>query len=364
MPQPEKPALSEADFEAIAAAVNETERGRWFLAEYARRNRHADTERVLEAVTRLERSLSARTDAAPSDTIRSTIADMAEAIARTKAEIAAIRPSEDNFGTISNATIELDAIVSTTELATSEILANAERVQEIAWTMREQGLEPSFCDQLDGLMTQTYQACSFQDLTGQRIRKVVNVLHFLEERIEAMNLIWGGKDTRGLKAETPSMEASLLNGPALPGEGLEQIGVDEILDPEPAVCEPAVSEPAASEPVPEPAVIEPVVIEPAAARVAPGIPVAAETTIEAETIVEDIVWEDAPLEDNSREDNPREAAMEAAARLIADNLASPAAPLAPATPELEPQPKSVAKDAVKASPIDSLTPAEKLALFS
>ena len=328
MSQPEKPVLSEADFEAIAAAVNETERGRWFLAEYARRNRHADTERVLEAVTRLERSLATRSDAAPAEKIRSTIADMAEAIARTKAEIAAIRPSEDNFGTISNATIELDAIVSTTELATSEILACAERVQEIAWTLREQGLEPTFCDQLDGLMTQTYQACSFQDLTGQRIKKIVNVLHFLEERIEAMNLIWGGKDTRGLKADTPTIEASLLNGPALPGEGLEQPGVDEILDPEAAPA------PAAETPAP------------------------AEATADAEVLIEDIVWEDAPLEEASREE-----AIEAAARLIAGNLTANAAPLAPAAPEPAAQPQPAAK-AAKTSPIDNLTASEKLALFS
>ncbi|HWK88037.1 MAG TPA: hypothetical protein VNQ34_11100 [Xanthobacteraceae bacterium] len=345
MSQPDKPVLSEADFEAIAAAVNETERGRWFLAEYARRNRHADTERVLEAVARLERSLASRSDAAPAETIRSTIADMAEAIARTKAEIAAIRPSEDNFGTISNATIELDAIVSTTELATSEILASAERVQEIAWTLREQGLEPSFCDQLDGLMTQTYQACSFQDLTGQRIKKIVNVLHFLEERIEAMNLIWGGKDTRGLKAEPPTMEASLLNGPALPGEGLEQVGVDEILDPAPAAPEPAPA-PEAAPATPE-ALAEAAVVE------------------DAEALIEDIIWEDSPLDEG-----PREEAIQAAAKLIADNLAATTAPLAPETPEPEaaPPPKPAAnpaaKPAAKSSPIDSLTPAEKLALFS
>jgi len=338
MSQPEKTVLSEADFEAIAAAVNETERGRWFLAEYARRNRHADTERVLEAVTRLERSLAVRSDASPAETIRSTIADMAEAIARTKAEIAAIRPSEDNFGTISNATIELDAIVSTTELATSEILASAERVQEIAWTLREQGLDTSFCDQLDGLMTQTYQACSFQDLTGQRIRKVVNVLHFLEERIEAMNLIWGGKDTRGLKAETPSIEASLLNGPALPGEGLEQLGVDEILDPEAA----------ASEPVPA-----------SAATASPEVLAEAKAIADAEALIEDIIWEDAPLDEN-----PAEEAIEAAAKLIADNLAATTAPLAPETPEPDATPEPQPKPAAKASPIASLTPAEKLALFS
>ena len=44
MPLPPAPMpLTDADYEAIEAAVVETNRGRWFLAEYARRNRHADT---------------------------------------------------------------------------------------------------------------------------------------------------------------------------------------------------------------------------------------------------------------------------------------------------------------------------------
>ncbi|GLK68049.1 hypothetical protein [Hansschlegelia plantiphila] len=46
------------DYEAIADAVMETERGRWFLAEYARRNRAADTGAVLDALNELERRLS------------------------------------------------------------------------------------------------------------------------------------------------------------------------------------------------------------------------------------------------------------------------------------------------------------------
>lgn len=50
--------LSLDDYEAIADAVQETERGRWFLAEYARRNRAADTATVLEALAGLERRLA------------------------------------------------------------------------------------------------------------------------------------------------------------------------------------------------------------------------------------------------------------------------------------------------------------------
>jgi chemotaxis protein CheZ len=344
MSQPSSP-LSEADFEAIAAAVNETERGRWFLAEYARRNRHADTQQVLKAIEKLERSLAARSEAAHEDSIRLTIADMSEAIARTKAEIAAIKPSEDSMGKIEDAAVELDAIVSTTEQATSEILAAAEQVQEIAWTLREQGTEPGVCDKLDELMAQTYTACSFQDLTGQRIRKIVNVLNFLEARIEAMNLIWGKHETVAVAAEAPTMEASLLNGPALPGQGLLQFAVDEILDPVPQI------------PNPPPA-----------------------TEIEAE-LEDDIVWEDAPVGDGSSAEASADAAMEAAAKLIAQNISAAQnsvadvaaveqavapeeeiAPLAPAAPAAGLRGKSSA--ASSPAPIENLSATEKLALFS
>ena len=51
----------------------------------------------------------------------------------------------------------------------------------MAWTLREQGLEATVCDLLDAKATEVYTACSFQDLTGQRTRKVIGVLRYLEE---------------------------------------------------------------------------------------------------------------------------------------------------------------------------------------
>jgi hypothetical protein len=55
----------EADYDAISAAFMETSRGRWFLSEYAKRNRNADTRMVLDAVARIEQNLAAQKDAAP-----------------------------------------------------------------------------------------------------------------------------------------------------------------------------------------------------------------------------------------------------------------------------------------------------------
>src|ERR1700748_567181 len=51
---------SEEDYDAIREAFMETARGRWFLDEYARRNRNADTSMVLDAVSRIEETLAAQ----------------------------------------------------------------------------------------------------------------------------------------------------------------------------------------------------------------------------------------------------------------------------------------------------------------
>ncbi len=80
---------------------------------------------------------------------------------------------------------ELDAIVHMTESATSRILSATELMQEIAWTLRESGANNALCDHLDEQAMEIYTACSFQDLTGQRTRKVIEVLRYLEERINA-----------------------------------------------------------------------------------------------------------------------------------------------------------------------------------
>lgn len=323
-PPEDKPSL-EADFEAIAAAVNETERGRWFLAEYNRRNRYADTQIVLDAIAKLQAGLAERAGTVSTEHFRHEIAGMSEAIARTKAEIAAIKPQGEGLGKIGDATLELDAIVETTERATSDILAASERVQEIAWTLREQGVDPNVCDLLDLHTTQTYTACSFQDLTGQRIRKIVNVLNFLEERIEAMNRIWQRHEVAPSTTTTSEIESSLTSGPARPGEGLEQVTIDGILEtPEPPEVDPA----------------------------------------------EDICWQDAPIEGDASRSEAAPAVADQMTEEMAELLQPEPAALEktasePAAPSSLTVSRPNAKAAAPASdPIEALTPAERLALFS
>lgn len=219
------------DYEAIEEALLQSARGRWFLSEYTQRNRNADTRMLLDAISKLETSIMVPQQPAENAHLRNDLIEMAEAISQTRSEIAAMRSADVEDCQFTTATEELDAIVESTEKATSDILEAAEDIQELAWVLREKGTEDEACDRLDARATDIYTACSFQDLTGQRTSKVVNTLAFLESRVLAMIDIWGLEeiDVHDRKAEEERSDSHLLNGPARRGEGVDQSEVDQMI---------------------------------------------------------------------------------------------------------------------------------------
>lgn len=200
--------IADAEYDAIEAAVMETARGRWFLAEFARRNRTADTNLLLDAMARLEQAVTTERSAQDLDRLRFDLMEMAKAISLTKTEIAAIRPLDHQQSHLVAASETLDAITRTTERATSGILEAAEHVQEAAWTLREHGADSALCDELDRRATEIYTACSFQDLTAQQMGKIVQTLRYLEARIDAMIDIWGNA-TADVAAQAPQNSGAL-----------------------------------------------------------------------------------------------------------------------------------------------------------
>ncbi|HAQ00066.1 MAG TPA: hypothetical protein DCQ35_08595, partial [Rhodospirillum rubrum] len=75
------------------------------------------------------------------------------------------------------------------------------------------------------------EACNFQDLTGQRITKVVNTMKFVEERVDKMMAIWGRESFRDLEEDPPMIAAGdnrLLNGPQDVGKGISQDEIDRL----------------------------------------------------------------------------------------------------------------------------------------
>ena len=224
-------AIRESDYEALLTALTDTDRGRWFLDEYMRRNQKPETQMVLDAIARLEKVMVRERTVPSMDRIRLDIAEMQEAIERTKREIANIKHEQEEGNRFIEASNELDAIVTKTESATQEILAAAEAIQETAWTLRENGADEESCDDIDARATEIFMACSFQDLTGQRTQKIVQVLQYLESRINLMVSIWGiegsrAEDTTFVEDSRP--DAHLLNGPQLDGKGVSQNAVDEM----------------------------------------------------------------------------------------------------------------------------------------
>lgn len=224
--------IAPADYDAIEEAVMETARGRWFLAEYARRNRNADTNMLLDAIGRIEQTLSGERMSQDLDKLRFDLMEMSRSISRVKSEIATLRPTGAGVTHLEEATEALDSVVRTTERATSDILEAAEAIQEAAWNLRECDGDPSLCDILDKRATDIYTACSFQDLTAQRISKIVYVLRYLEGRINAMIDIVGAVD---VAPESPPASAQHDDDDPLAGFDvrLTQSDIDEVIVEEP-----------------------------------------------------------------------------------------------------------------------------------
>lgn len=232
-------ASASTEYEAIEATMCESERGRWFLAEHARRNRAADTEMLLGAIMRLEHTVMADRGPEGVGHLRGNLVEMAEAISRTKAEIAAITAPANEQTRLALASEALDAIVRATEQATSDILSSAEAVQEAAWGLREHGVDADLCNTLDRHATAIYTACSFQDLTAQRTARIVYTLRYLEDRLSAMIEIWGREAER-----IPPMpgEPATGNGPRHTLDDLCQSDIDRYIAMEvPAVTAAAIS---------------------------------------------------------------------------------------------------------------------------
>ena len=134
---------SDADYEAIRAAFVETSRGRWFLSEYARRNRNADTTMVLDAVARIEQSIATKPPPP---------AEFADIVRTVKRLVADARTDADD---------SLMAIARSAELATAR--KSARVIREIAWSLRECGTDTRICDILEA---QLYGIDALHELAG------------------------------------------------------------------------------------------------------------------------------------------------------------------------------------------------------
>lgn len=153
------------------------------------------------------------------------VEELGRTIATAKSEIAALRVDDITDRDIPFATDELDAIVEHTARATHAILESCELLDDVAGTVSG---DPA--DKLQDATTKIYEACSFQDITGQRITKVVTTLKTIENKVASIINAFGRSAAVAQPEPTRAMtEADLLNGPQLPAHAMDQSDIDALL---------------------------------------------------------------------------------------------------------------------------------------
>ena len=154
---------------------------------------------------------------------------LSEFITTMRAEIVALTPGEISREYIPAASDELDAIVEATETATNVILDATEAIESVQDAFPEESAEA-----VADAITKIYEACNFQDITGQRITKVVKTLSEIEVRIRKLTDAFGTVYTEGRaggdgeKSSAVLSDQDLLNGPQLPDKAKKQDEVDEL----------------------------------------------------------------------------------------------------------------------------------------
>ena len=161
--------------------------------------------------------------------------ELADYIDEARSEITSLSPTGEDSAGIPRAGKELDAIVEATESATDTIMQAAEDLM----SFETESLD-DYKDHLNTEVMKIFEACSFQDITGQRISKVVKTLNHVEDRVGKLISILGITHSNNADGDVKSIldsdtaeiddDGDLLNGPALSGEGIDQSEIDSLLD--------------------------------------------------------------------------------------------------------------------------------------
>jgi hypothetical protein len=208
----------EEDYDAIREAFMETSRGRWFLGEYAKRNRNADTRMVLDAVARIEETIAAQKPPPPEPGLAEALAAIGSALDEARATAAAA----------------LDSLALEESLA--PVRKGARVIKEIAWRWREIGADGRICDLLDSQVGAIEGACRKISSSGPR-DALSAAFDLLEQRIAAFG------DGEGIP---PRATQEAVRSPASPMPSVEMLAavVEEVrtaADAEAAISTPVMA---------------------------------------------------------------------------------------------------------------------------
>ncbi len=151
------------------------------------------------------------------------ISRLASYITDAKKEIFAISTNEKSDAALTDASHHLDEVIKATEEASTAIMDAADHIQAAAG-----GIGGEKEKQIMDATNLIYEACNFQDITGQRITKVIKLIENIDERIEKLNELFGTPAAGNVEKISVDDERSLLNGPQLAGQAASQADIDAL----------------------------------------------------------------------------------------------------------------------------------------
>jgi hypothetical protein len=176
----------EAEYDAVYAAVTATERGRWFLTQYASRNRSADTDSLVAAIARVEAAV--RGDA------------VSQSGAVSEHDLAGIAAEIERIG----------AAIGAERTQAPDIAAAAERILDVTFELRERAVKTTLCDALDAAVREISDACSTGRANGNGAHDPAQMLHDLAQRVDSLITL----SREGVSAKPAAGEISDQNADA------------------------------------------------------------------------------------------------------------------------------------------------------
>lgn len=161
------------------------------------------------------------------DELGGDVKSIARHIERTQVELGQIPPRTATESVLPDADDDLREVVRSTESATQTILEQAERIM----AADAEDID-AYRRVVDESVVSIFEACCFQDLTGQRIRRVVDTLAYINQHINhVMSVIEGSERSRAAVRLRGGNE--LLNGPLSEDEAISQDAADTLFRDEP-----------------------------------------------------------------------------------------------------------------------------------
>ena len=130
---------------------------------------------------------------AESDLLKKELYGLFKYLQRVRQEIAAINRPADEALHFDNMSDQLDAIVKATEEATDTIMGCMEKNDDIVIELKKSVTDPTqvkLLDQISANGADVFEGCSFQDITGQRITKVITSVTYVEDRVNSLIEVW------------------------------------------------------------------------------------------------------------------------------------------------------------------------------